>query len=119
MRTIDCVGLAHTIAHEFAHNKGLQHRDMLRTTRYGYISGWRERYAYAQEFLIEQKPVVVVRRDEQLLRRRQAALSKAQAKVTEWKTAAKRSQTMLVKWQRRLRAAEKKLTPTELIPPSS
>ena len=104
---VDPVTLAHTIAHEFGHNKGLRHRDM-QGTRYMYATGWRERYAYALEFPIRKKEVKTLSREEKLTEQRSAAVAKAQKMVRKWETNVKRANTMLKKWRKRLKAAEKR-----------
>ena len=48
---VDLVQLAKVIAHELGHAKGLRHRQM-RNNRYGWVEGWRGRYAYALDFPI-------------------------------------------------------------------
>ena len=43
----DPVQLAHTVAHEIAHCRGLDHNAMAGDNRYDYSAGWRERYNWA------------------------------------------------------------------------
>ncbi len=106
-KQVDPVELAAVIGHELGHSKGLKHSDM-RNARYGWIDGWRERYAYAAEFSIGEKPVVWLSYEEKLIQRRTQAVAKAQKMVRKWETAAKRADTMLRKWKARLKAAEKR-----------
>ena len=111
--------MAHTIAHELAHAKGLKHRDMNKTNRYGWVKGWEERYAYANEFPIEAKPV---KAKPTLDDKRQKALKQAQQKIAEWTTKHKRAATTLKKWQKQAKAIERRLAkadPVVSAPPPS
>lgn len=51
VRGLDVIELAHTIAHEMAHLRGLQHRWM-RGSRYRRIDGYRERYSWATAYVV-------------------------------------------------------------------
>lgn len=107
---VDVVQLAKVIAHELGHAKGLKHREM-NNTRYGWVDGWRERYAWAVEFPIRENVVPVVSKEDKLAKRREQAVVKATAKVQEWESTVKRSTTLLKKWRVKLRAAEKRVAP--------
>lgn len=96
---IDLPGLAHTIAHELAHSKGLKHRDM-QNTRYGWIEGWRERYAYANNFPVEARPEKPA---PTLDDKRQKKLAAAQKKVAEWTRKQKLATTTLKKWEKKVK----------------
>ncbi len=52
----DPVQLAHTIAHEIAHCRGLDHDAMQGDNRYDYSAGWRERYAWAATMPLRWSP---------------------------------------------------------------
>jgi hypothetical protein len=104
--TLDSVALAHVIAHELGHAKGLKHGEM-NPTRYKWGEGWRERYAYAQAFTIGKVEKAEPSKNEKLAKRRQARLAKAQKMVTKWQRTVKRANTMLKKWQTRLKGAER------------
>lgn len=106
---IDVRSYALIIAHEFAHARGMQHRDM-KSNRYGWSAGWEERYAYALDYSIEAKPITSTSKEDRIALRRQAAVTHAQKKVTEWEQAAKRADTHTKKWSARLKAAQKRAT---------
>jgi hypothetical protein len=97
----DLVRLAHTIAHEIGHLKGIPHREMWKTKRYGYVEGWRESYAWASNYSIEEQaapPKVRVMADK---------LTRAQAMAEKWQSKVKRATTILKKWQRRVSIYER------------
>lgn len=107
---LDVVSLALVIAHELGHAKGLKHRDM-NERRYKWGEGWRDVYAYAKDFTIREvsappKPTL----DE----KRQKELVKAQKMVAAWTTKSKRAATTLKKWQRKVKAIEKRLAPASV-----
>jgi hypothetical protein len=107
---LDIVKVAKVIAHELGHAKGLRHRDM-RNTRYGWVEGWRERYAWAVDYEFGMRPEPAKKsREEQLVERRSKAVIKAEKMVRKWTITAKRSNTMLKKWQTRLKAASRRTT---------
>ena len=70
---VDMVNLAHTLAHEMAHTRGVRHSHMRGSRRYSYVDGWRDYYAWAQAFPIERtaakpKPTTDERRVQRLER---------------------------------------------------
>ena len=102
---VDSVELAKVIAHEFAHNKGMRHKDM-ENTRYGWVEGWRERYAWATEFPIPAAPVKPVPALVTVLERK---LEHVEAQCKRAASKAKRAQTILRKWTRKQKYYESKL----------
>lgn len=108
---IDPMELAHTIGHEIGHQKGLTHRQMKGRPSYTYAPGWRDVYAWAAAFPVEQRPVRVrpIKPAPSQLEVAQTRYAEAAAKVKTWETKVKRAQTMLKKWQRRARLRQSKI----------
>jgi predicted SprT family Zn-dependent metalloprotease len=104
-KAVDPVAFAAVIAHELAHAKGYQHGIDMHNNRYGWREGWKQRYSYAQDFLICAKPEIKIAPEERREKRRQQTLVKAERMVKKWQTTSKRAQTMLKKWQTKLRGA--------------
>ena len=50
--------LAHTVAHELAHCRGLDHADMEGRPEYAYCDGWRDVYAWAATYPLSWVPTV-------------------------------------------------------------
>jgi len=103
---VDPVKLAHTIAHEFAHNKGIRHHDMTKTQRWGYVEGWRELYAWAAEYPIAAKPPVQAPTPAAATERKLAHAESMKRKAV---TRAARAKTILGRWDRRVRYYERKM----------
>lgn len=102
---VDVVNLAHTLAHEMAHSRGVEHPAMRGSRRYRYVEGWREFYAWAQAFPIERKappakPTPAARQD--------ARLAHARAMLAAWERRAKRAAGRIRKWRTRVRALERR-----------
>lgn len=97
---VDSVQLAHVIAHELGHAKGLRHAEM-RNIRYGWAEGWREYYAWAAEYVVAAKPepATLIVEDRRALR-----LEHAQRMLQRAMTRARRAATIEKKWKRRLAA---------------
>ena len=99
---VDKRSLALVLAHEFGHNQGLKHKDMRGDSRYQWVGNWRERYAWAEELALE--------KSQPKRKPRKTAndkLAHALKMVAAWKTKAKRTETMLKKWERKVRYYEK------------
>lgn len=99
--TVDTVDLAHCIAHEIGHSRGLHHRQM-NTRRYDRgVEGWRDYYAWASDYLIERK-VPRHRPKLTLMDRVTSKLVHAQVQLRRWETKVKRASTGARKWRRKV-----------------
>jgi hypothetical protein len=103
--SIDKIKLAHTVAHEFAHNKGLRHHEMI-SPRYGFVDGWRDLYAWAAEMPLRLKPEKAEPGPEAKIEK---ALLHAKDKVVCVQRRQKRLNTVLRRWTRRARYYERRL----------
>jgi hypothetical protein len=103
---LDIVRLAHTLAHEFGHANGLRHRNMNKTRRYGYAKGWREDYAWAMAFPLEQKPAKTQLSAEERIAN---AIQHAEGKIVVWERAVRRAQRKVKAWRQRAARYEKRL----------
>ncbi len=111
-QVVDRVDLAHVIAHELAHTRGMHHHQMNRNPQYSRVSDWRERYAWAETMPLEKAlPKAKAKKDVQM-RRYNAAL----AAEGRWMTKLKRAQTALKKLRPRLRYYERTLTAAGKLP---
>lgn len=102
----DVVMLAHTIAHEMAHLKGMTHREMRGFKRYDYSEGWAEYYAWAEAFEIRVRPAKAKPTASDIVGRK---LEHAAAMLAKAKTRARRASTIEKKWRTKLRYYEKKM----------
>lgn len=110
--SVDRIQLAHTIAHEFAHNRGWRHRQMAGTLRYSYAEGWREYYAWAESLPLEEKEVKAkAKPDIQLVRYQRVLDAKKR-----WLTKAKRAATALKKLRAQERYYERALAAAGKLP---
>lgn len=112
---VDRVLLAHIIAHEMAHSRGLQHSEMRGCARYDYTEGWRDYYAWANQMPIEKKQVrEKLKEDVQLVR-----YNRILERQRGWTTKLKRAQTALKKLARQQRYYEKVLVAAGKLPGQS
>jgi predicted SprT family Zn-dependent metalloprotease len=107
---VDKIDLAHVIAHELAHIRGMQHRQMTHNPQYSRVGDWRSRYAWALDMPLEKaqpkpKQDVQVKRYEAVL-----------AQERRWQTKLKRAQTALKKLRPKLRRYERVLTAAGKLP---
>jgi len=101
---VDTVNLAHTIAHEMAHSRGVRHPAMRGSVRYRYVNGWRDFYAWASAMPVEQYPV---KPKPTLDARRAARLENAQRKLLQWERAVRLAQNRARRWRTRVRNLER------------
>jgi hypothetical protein len=95
--------LAHVIAHEMAHCSGLRHPDM-KSNRYAWVDGWRERYAYALDLPMELvAPVVQSKPGDEM------KYAHATKMAFKWSHTIKLATARLKKWHAKARYYEKKI----------
>jgi hypothetical protein len=103
---VDRIDLAHTLAHEFAHIRGLEHAQMRGRTAYYRINNWRELYAWAEQLPLEvQQPRQSKKRDAQMER-----YARTLAAIKRWEAKAKRAATALKTYRQKQRYYERVLT---------
>lgn len=100
---IDRINLAHTIAHEMAHTRGMQHSQMSGNPEYSRVGNWREVYAWADELPLETnapkpKPDVQSVRFQRILNN-----------IRNWETKFKRASNALKKLRKQKKYYEKVL----------
>lgn len=96
---LDAQQVAHTIAHEMAHTRGMEHADM-KNTRYSYDGDWRAEYAWALEYEIrarDPKP----KPDAKTL-----TYERARKNLANWQTKLKRAQTYIKKYAQQVKRYE-------------
>jgi hypothetical protein len=91
---VDKANLAHTIAHEMAHTRGMRHPAMRGSRRYSYVEGWQNFYSWANELPLERKLKPV---------RPAKKTTDVDGMVAKWHRRLKLARTMLRKWERRQR----------------
>ena len=99
--------LAHTLAHEMAHIRGMGHKQMRGSSRYDWGEGWEGRYAWADSFPLEAKvqPVAAT-----LGERRGARLEHARAMLKSWERRSRLAAGKLRRWRGHVRDLEKLLS---------
>ena len=104
----DRVSFAHTIFHELAHTRGLTH-DRMKCATYGYVNGWRERYAWANELPLERKPAKLKVRPAP-----DAKLEHCKRMLKAATTREKRATTLRKKWEAKVRYYTKRIVTREV-----
>ena len=98
--------LAHVIAHEMAHTRGMRHRAMRGSARYQRVPGYAQYYAWANELPLEQVQIERVPRAVRTAAKRDKKLEQAQAALARWERRAKLAATKLKVWRRKVRRLE-------------
>lgn len=107
---VDRIDLAHTIAHELAHTRGMTHREMLRDPAYTRTGNWREIYSWAETLPLEkQQPKAKPTLDHKI--------SHVQAMLAKAETRERRAKTIRQKWEKKLRYLERKNLPLAAMRP--
>lgn len=102
--SVDRRRLAHTLAHEMAHVRGMRHPMMRRTARYGLGEGWDDLYAYAETLPLERKATPT---KPSATERRSEKLERARALLTRWERRAKQAAGKVGRWRGRVRTLER------------
>lgn len=108
--SVDKIDLAHVIAHELAHTRGMKdERAMRGCALYGRKGNWRDLYAWAEQLPLEKAPPTKKPRpsvDERI--------AHAQSMLRRALTREKRATTLRKKWQVRLKRLERSHAPEPL-----
>lgn len=101
---IDVVNLAQALAHEMAHTRGLKHAAMRGSVKYRYVPGWREYYAWANDYPIEKRAAPVAPTlDEKRARR----LKHAESMAATWERKAKLAAARAKRWRVKVRNTQR------------
>lgn len=111
---VDKVDMAHVIAHEMAHCRGLEHGAAMNSPRYRRVPGMRERYAWAEELPLRDTTVKAPRVTGHAADA--AKLAAARAKVAAWDRKIKASETRRKGWVAKVKYYERKLAKPEPTP---
>lgn len=101
---IDRVCLAHTIAHELGHVKGLKHGDMSGLVRYDYAPGWREFYKWAEDLPCEKRPEPQAPPEPDPIVQREQKIVRYLTKIDDWKKKRSFADTKIKTYKRKVRA---------------
>lgn len=96
---VDKIDLAHTIAHEFGHLRGMRHRDMTGGALWYRIGNWREIYAWADALPLGKK---TVRAKATADERRKAKFLSMEARLRIWESKERRAKNAIKKLRRKL-----------------
>lgn len=97
---VDRVDLAHTLAHEMAHSRGMRHPQMRGSSRYRRIGNWSDVYAWAETLPLETKPAPRIPTVDE---RRAKRLAHAEAMLTAWEQRLKTAASRVRRWRGRVR----------------
>lgn len=97
-QTVDRIDLAHCIAHELAHTRGMRHTQMRGDTRYTRTEGYRARYAWAESIPLVKMLPVIKNRPDQI-----AKLKHATSMLNKARTRERRATTIRKKWELKVR----------------
>jgi len=102
-QVVNRIDLAHVIAHEMAHSRGVTHQDMGKSPHYRRTPGHLEIYAWAADLPLEKKAKVKASRPTP-----ESRLARIEELTVAWKTRAKRAATRLKTLSRQRRYYEKR-----------
>lgn len=102
-QSIDRVDMAHVIAHEFGHLRGVTHRQMSDDPHYRRVGRWRSIYEWAEQLPLAKQAMKATPRATG-----SDKLAHAKSKLAEWTSKAKRVNTKLLKWKRKVAYYERK-----------
>jgi len=100
---VDRIDLAHTIAHEMAHTRGVRHAAMRGAPRYRRVGTWRACYAWAEALPLDPTPAAPRLSPEA---RRAEKLATARTRLTAWEAQARHAERFRKKWARAVRRLE-------------
>jgi len=103
-QSIDLIDLAHVVAHEVAHSRGVTHAQMRGSPRYDRVAGSRALYAWAES--------MPMRRAEPKRKAKpttDTVLALARKREREWTTRLRRATTLQRKWRNRVRDLERRV----------
>lgn len=105
---LDKVALAKVIAHELAHCQGVHHGVAMKNVQYGWATGWRDTWKWAEELPLTMN----VPAEEVKLDRNHKILSKVThclKMIVLWERKTKLAKTKHQKWERKLKYHQKQL----------
>jgi hypothetical protein len=101
---LDPVVFAKVAAHEFAHARGLDHKDMHSSPRYRWVGNWRDLYAWANEFPIRVKP-----KRKRPKPGNPEKLANIKVLIQKWESKKRRAENALKKYRQKARYYERRL----------
>lgn len=101
---IDRKNLAHLIAHEFAHVRGMTHKEMRQSPRYTWVEGWGAVVSWAESLPLE---LVATKPRPTVDDRRSQRLEHARLMLIRWEHRAKAATGRVRRWRNRVRGYER------------